>query len=100
MRNELKTAMITVIIIVVAIGGVGYYFTTLDKQKENTLPIQETSNQKIGAMWHERRQIKDDGLRWLRYAERVAQEPMRGRPGAMWRLIGRRHPERGDAGHD
>ena len=49
MRNEIKTAMITAIIVVVAIGGVGYYFTTLDKQ-ENTMPIQETSNQKPGAV--------------------------------------------------
>ena len=50
MRNEIKTAMITAIIVVVAIGGVGYYFTTLDKQNENTVPIQETSNQKSGSV--------------------------------------------------
>lgn len=35
-------------ILVVAIGGVGYYFTTLDKQTENTVPIQETGNSKSG----------------------------------------------------
>lgn len=45
MRNEIKTAAITVIIIAIAIGGIGYYFTTLDKQRENIAPIQETRNQ-------------------------------------------------------
>ena len=34
MRNEIKTAMITVIVVVALVGGIGYYFTTLDKQKE------------------------------------------------------------------
>lgn len=34
MRNEIKTAMITVIVVVTLVGGIGYYFTTLDKQKE------------------------------------------------------------------
>lgn len=29
-RNEIKTAIITAVIVVAAIGGVGYYFTTLD----------------------------------------------------------------------
>lgn len=50
MKNEIKTAIITAIIISVAIGGVGYYFTTLDKQKENTVPIQETVNQGPGVV--------------------------------------------------
>ena len=34
MRNEAKTAMIAIIIVVFLVGGIGYYFTTLDKQKE------------------------------------------------------------------
>src|SRR6266849_2742295 len=37
MRNEIKTAVIVAIVIVVAIGGIGYYFTTLDKPKEISL---------------------------------------------------------------
>ncbi|MDE1843652.1 MAG: redoxin domain-containing protein, partial [Thaumarchaeota archaeon] len=50
MRNEIKTAMITAIIVVVAIGGAGYYFTTLDKQKENATPIQETNTPQLGSV--------------------------------------------------
>ncbi|MGI0063517.1 MAG: redoxin domain-containing protein [Nitrosopumilaceae archaeon] len=46
MRSEIRTAIITVIIVVVAIGGVGYYFTTLDKQNDTTVPVQEPGNQK------------------------------------------------------
>ncbi len=42
MRSEIRTAIITVIIVAVAMGGIGYYFTTLDKQKESTAPIQQT----------------------------------------------------------
>lgn len=34
MRNEIKTAMIIVLVVVALVGGIGYYFTTLDKQKE------------------------------------------------------------------
>ena len=34
MRNEIKTAVIVAIVIVIALGGIGYYFTTLDKPKE------------------------------------------------------------------
>src|SRR5882762_4550808 len=37
MRNEIKTAAIVAIVVVVAIGGIGYYFTTLDKPKEISL---------------------------------------------------------------
>jgi len=44
MRNEIKTAIIIASIVVVALGGVGYYFTILDKQ------VQDTSNQKPGAV--------------------------------------------------
>ena len=43
MRNEVKTAMIAIIIVVVIVGGIGYYFTTLDKQKE-ILQISESDN--------------------------------------------------------
>ena len=50
MRSEIRTAIITVIILVVAIGGVGYYFTTLDKQNDTTVEIQETGNQKSVVM--------------------------------------------------
>ena len=50
MRNEIKTAIITAMIVVVAIGGVGYYFTTLDKQKENVVPIQETNTSQSGSI--------------------------------------------------
>ena len=50
MRNEIKTAIITAMIVMVAIGGVGYYFTTLDKQKENAVPIQETNNSQSGSV--------------------------------------------------
>ena len=50
MRNEIKTAIITAMIVVVAIGGVGYYFTTLDKQKENAIPVQETNTPQSGSV--------------------------------------------------
>ena len=50
MRTEIKNALVMVIIVAVAMGGIGYYFTTLDKQKENLSPVQETSNQKPGSV--------------------------------------------------
>ena len=50
MRSEIRTAIITAIIVVVAIGGVGYYFTTLDKQNDTTVPVQEIVNQKSGVV--------------------------------------------------
>ena len=45
MRNEIRTAIITAIIVVVVIGGVGFYFTTLDKQKETIVQNQNANNQ-------------------------------------------------------
>ena len=49
MKTEIKNALVMVIIVAVALGGIGYYFTTLDKQKENLSPVQETNNQKPGS---------------------------------------------------
>src|SRR5947208_15088063 len=42
MRNEIKTAIIVGIAVVVMLGGLGYYFTTLDKPRENQ--VQNTAN--------------------------------------------------------
>ena len=43
MRNEVKTAMMAIMIVIIIVGGIGYYFTTLDKQKE-ILQISESDN--------------------------------------------------------
>jgi thiol-disulfide isomerase/thioredoxin len=50
MKTEIKNALVLVVIVAVAMGGIGYYFTTLDKQKENTLPVQEPNNQKSSSV--------------------------------------------------
>src|SRR5713226_2569443 len=42
MRNEVRTAIIVGIAVVVMLGGLGYYFTTLDKPRENQ--VQNTAN--------------------------------------------------------
>src|SRR5207245_7228948 len=39
MRNEIKNAIIVGIAVVVMLGGLGYYFTTLDKPRENQVQI-------------------------------------------------------------
>ena len=44
MKNEIKTAIVTVVIVVVVIGGLGSYFTTLDKPKESFTQNQATDN--------------------------------------------------------
>ncbi|MBI3638809.1 MAG: redoxin domain-containing protein [Thaumarchaeota archaeon] len=44
MRNEIKTAAIVAIVIVIALGGIGYYFTTLDKPKEISLQNPASDN--------------------------------------------------------
>ncbi|MDE1763333.1 MAG: redoxin domain-containing protein [Thaumarchaeota archaeon] len=42
MRNEVRTAIIIGIVVVAMVGGVGYYFTTLDNPK--VAPAQSTTN--------------------------------------------------------
>ena len=44
MKNEIKTAIVTAVIVVVVIGGLGSYFTTLDKPKESVTQNQATDN--------------------------------------------------------
>ena len=43
-KNEIKTAIVTAVIVVVVIGGLGSYFTTLDKPKESVTQNQATDN--------------------------------------------------------
>ncbi len=45
MRNEVRTAVITAMIVVSAVGGMWYYFTTLDKQNEALQNIVNGSKQ-------------------------------------------------------
>lgn len=48
MRTEIKTAIIIAIVVSVGIGGIGYYFTTLDKPKEVVTQV-PTNNNKQGS---------------------------------------------------
>lgn len=45
MKTEVRTAIITAIIVVVVIGGVGFYFTMLDKPKETLVQNPVNNNQ-------------------------------------------------------
>lgn len=47
MRNEVRTAIITTIIVVVAVGAVGYYFTTLDMQKDAIQTVKQVDESKF-----------------------------------------------------